>query len=430
MTEKKEDTATSAKDNKSPENKLGHKAVQENEKKSDNKSLAQPNKAEKMADKKAENSNKAKPNSAKHSNATSGNTKSGNILFYVITVILIVLVLAGFVFLNNRLDKLGNDLQQNTVNNSGIEENVVANVDARIEENVAANIDVRLETVLADVSNVQQKLDELESKQEVLSHSLSQPAEQQVHINKDYALAEIEHLLIIANYNLQLDHNVATALSAMEAVDNRLKAFTDAAALSAREQLIADMNELRSLNQADLSGMALYLSDLISRIDALALKENIVIEQQFETDNQEQDTQESVKGIKHFFVLVWEELKSLVVITRDNDVAAARLLPDEVYFLRANLKLELANARFAVFNRDTENLHASIKHMQDWLYAYFDMADATVSNIYDTLTAMKKIELEFPKLDISSSLESVRALSRIKEDSIDNGNNATGITIE
>jgi len=190
------------------------------------------------------------------------------------------------------------------------------------------------------------------------------------------------------------------------------------------------MNELRSLNQADLSGMALYLSDLISRVDDLTLKANIVIEQQFETDNQEQDTQESVEGIKHFFVLVWEELKSLVVITRDNDVAAARLLPDEIYFLRANLKLELANARFAVFNRDTENLHASIKHMQDWLYAYFDMADATVSNIHDTLTAMKKIELAFPKLDISSSLESVRALSRIKEESMDNGSNAKGITIE
>ena len=404
MTEKKEDKATSTKDNKSPE----HKADQKNEKNADNKNLAEPNKVEKVADKKAENNNKAKPD----------NAKSSNILFYVITVVLIILVLAAFVFLNNRLSKLDNEFQKNTVNNSSIEKNVTANIDAR------------LKAVLSDVSNVQQKLDELESKQEVLSHSLSQPAEQQIHINEDYALAEIEHLLIIANYNLQLDHNVATALSAMEAVDNRLKAFNDAAALSAREQLIADMNELRSLNQADLSGMALYLSDLISRVDDLALKENVVIEQQFETDNQKQDTQEPVEGIKHFFVLVWEELKSLVVITRDNDVAAARLLPDEVYFLRANLKLELANARFAVFNRDTGNLYASIKHMQDWLHAYFDMADANVSNIYDTLTAMKETELEFPELDISSSLESVRALSRIKEESIDNGNNATGITIE
>lgn len=395
MTEKKVDKATSAKDNKITD--------QKNEKNADNKSVAQSNKVEKVADKKL---------------AAKGKSNSGNKWLLLFIIVLIVIVSVAFVFINNRLNKLEEGIQQSNAESSNV------------EKNINVNLDSRLKSVLSEVSSVQEKLDELESKQEVLSHSLSQPVEQQIHINKNYALAEIEHLLIIANYNLQLDHNVATALSAMEAVDNRLKAFNDTAALSAREQLIADMNELRSLNQADLSGMALYLSDLISRVDDLALKENVVIKQQFETDSKEQDTQESVKGIKHFFILVWEELKSLVVITRDNDVAAARLLPDEVYFLRANLKLELANARFAVFNRDTGNLHASIKHMQNWLHAYFDMADANVSNIYDTLTAMKKTELEFPELDISSSLESVRALSRIKEESIDNENNATGITIE
>lgn len=395
MTENKEDKATNTKDKKSTD--------QESEKKSGNKNLAQSNKVEKVADKKT--AAKDKSNSG----------KKWSLLFIIV---LIMIVSAALVFIHNRLNKLEEGIQLSNTENSNL------------EKSINVNLDSRLKAALSEVTRVQQKLDELESKQEVLSHSLSQPVEQQIHINKDYALAEIEHLLIIATYNLQLDDNVATALSAMEAVDSRLKAFDDAAALTAREQLIADMNELRSLNQADLSGMALYLSDLISRVDDLALKDNVVIEQQFQTDSQEQDVQESVEGIKHFFILIWEELKSLVVITRDNDVATARLLPDEVYFLRANLKLELANARFAVFNRDTANLHTSIKHLQDWLHAYFDMADANVRNIYDTLTAMKKTELEFPELDISSSLESVRALSRIKEENFDNGNNATGITIE
>ena len=397
MTEKKESKATSAKDQKSTDQK------NQNEKNTDNKSLTQSNKKDKTTDKKT---------------VVKDKENSGNKLLWVFIAILVVVVLATFLLINNRLNKIEKDVQQSNADSSSI------------EKNINAGLGSRLKTVLSEVSNVQQKLNELESKQDVLSHSLAQPAEQQIHINKDYALAEIEHLLIIANYNLQLDHNVATALSAMEAVDTRLKAFTDAAAISAREQLIADMNELRSLNQADLSGMALYLSDLISRVDDLELKENVVIEQKFETDGQQQETQESVKGIKHFFTLVWDELKSLVVITRDNEIAAARLLPDEVYFLRANLKLELANARFAVFNRDTENLHMSIKHMQNWLQSYFDLSDANVRNIYDTLSTMKKTKLEFPELDISSSLESIRALSRIKEESINDGNNTTGKTIE
>ena len=121
-------------------------------------------------------------------------------------------------------------------------------------------------------------------------------------------------------------------------------------------------------------------------------------------------------------MLVWEELKSLVVITRDTEIEKARLLPDEIYFLRANLKLELANARFAVFNRDTENLHASIGHIQAWLNEYFDLSDAATQNIHDSLLRMQDLELAFPRMDISSSLESVRALIRSQEESSDSIN--------
>lgn len=323
--------------------------------------------------------------------------KTGNKSIVVVTILFIVFLSVAFVFINNRLNKIENDIAQSNVSKNSIKQNT----------------NDQLENVLSRFVSVQKKLDELESKQDVLSHSLSQPVEQQIHINEDYALAEIEHLLIIASYNLKLDHNVATALSAMEAANARLTGLTDPAVISVREQLVADMNELKSLNQADLSGMALFLSDLIGRVDDLSLKDNVVIEKQ-EIVVQQND--EPVKGIKHFFALVFKELKSLIVITRDKDVGKARLLPDEVYFLKANLKLELANARFAVFNRDTENLRASINHLQGWLENYFDLSDAGVRNIYDSLSSMKKIELGFPELDISSSLESVRALSRYQEE--------------
>ncbi len=324
-------------------------------------------------------------------------SKSTSKFSIVVPVILIVIFSVAFVFINNRLNTIESEFKQRDIKNN----------------NATQDSDDRTEEILSRFTGIQQKLKELDSKQKVLSHSFSQPVEQQIHINQDYALAEIEHLLIIASYNLQLDHNVAGALSAMEAADARLTGLTDPAVLSVREQLIADMNELRSINQADLSGLALFLSDLINRVDRLALKENIVLEKpEVSTEKNE----EPVEGAKHFFALVFKELKSLIVITRDKDVGKARLLPDEVYFLRANLKLELANARFAVFNRDTENLHSSIGHIQSWLNDYFDLSDSDVRNIYDSLSSMKKMELEFPELDISSSLESVRALSRYQDE--------------
>ncbi|HIF50684.1 MAG TPA: hypothetical protein EYQ42_03980 [Thiotrichaceae bacterium] len=331
-------------------------------------------------------------------NTSSGKSISTSKITFIVSTVLIIALSVAFVFINDQLNKIEQKLNQSNIKNN----NTVLDSNNKIKE------------TLSRFASVQNKLLELESKQDELSYSISQPQEQQIHVNKDYALAEIEHLLIIASYNLQLDHNVVTALSAMESADARLAGLTDPAVLSVREQLISDMNVLRSINQADLSGMALFLSDLINRVDELPLKENMLMEQ---LEIKTKPVEEQVEGVKHFLALVFKELKSLVVITHDENVSKVRLLPDEVYFLHANLKLELANARFAVFNRDTENLHASINNIHLWLNDYFDLTDAAVRNIYDSLSSIKKTELIFPDVDINSSLESVRALSRYQDES-------------
>ncbi len=325
--------------------------------------------------------------------------KSTNKVFLILLFLFVVIFSGAFAYGYKQITTLKNNL----IATDAIEERVLAEVDQRIQQSTAT---------LSDIEN---QLDELETRQAMLADAVNQPTEEAIHINEDYALAEVEHLLIIATYNLQLDHDIATALAAMEAADNRLNGLRDPAVLSIRELLIAEMNELRSLNQADLSGLGLYLSDLINRVDMLPLKKNVVVEKPKALLDKEPEQME-LAGIKQFFVLVWEELKSLVIITRDTEVNKARLLPEEIYFLRANLKLELANARFAVFNRDTENLQASIDHIQGWLNEYFDLADAAVQNIHDSLLRMKDLELAFPQMDISSSLESVRALIRSQDE--------------
>ncbi len=260
---------------------------------------------------------------------------------------------------------------------------------------------------------ISERLEAFEAKQAVLADIASRPLQQTFRNHKDYALEEVEHLLIIASYNLSLDHNIITALAAMETADLRLAALDDPSVLAVRQQLIADMNELRSVNQADLSGLGLFLSDLVGRVDTLPLQGGVIIQTQTQAASPETS---QAGGIKQFFSLVWQELKSLVLITREENVSKVRLLPDEIYFLRANIKLELANARFAIFNRDKDNLQASIGHIQTWLNDYFDLSNATVRNISDSLSRMNKLELAFPKLDINSSLESVRALIRYQDE--------------
>ncbi|MDB9800030.1 uroporphyrinogen-III C-methyltransferase [bacterium] len=278
-----------------------------------------------------------------------------------------------------------------------------------LERNILHDIDEKIKQSKLTFHEFRNTLNELETSHKILTEVVNQPLEQKMDINEDYALVEVEHLLIIARYNIQLGNDMETALSAMEAASARLNGLLDPMSSSVRDQLTADMNKLRSLRQPDLGGLGLSLSDLISRVDQLPLKEYAAVEKLEISSEQNEDKS---KGIKNFFTLVLNEVKSLVVITRDSDLSQTRLLPDQIYFLRSNLKIELANARFAVFNRDTNNFHISIRRVEVWLNEYFDLSDASSKNIYDSLMEMKNLELEILRIDISSSLESVRALMR------------------
>ncbi len=280
-----------------------------------------------------------------------------------------------------------------------------------LERNTLHDIDEKIKQSKLIFHEFRNTLNELETSHKILTEVVNQPLEQKMDINEDYALVEVEHLLIIARYNIQLGNDMGTALSAMEAASARLNGLLDPMSSSVRDQLTADMNKLRSLRQPDLGGLGLSLSDLISRVDQLPLKEYAAVEKLETSSEQNEDKS---KGIKNFFTLVLNEVKKLVVITRDSELSQTRLLPDQIYFLRSNLKIELANARFAVFNRDTNNFHISIRRVEVWLNEYFDLSDASSKNIYDSLMKMKNLELEILRIDISSSLESVRALMRFQ----------------
>ncbi len=320
---------------------------------------------------------------------------------YIVLFLLALLIAGAFLYGYARVVALEQDLA--TV--GAMEARVLANVENRIQGS-------------AVLTTLEKRLDELATRQEMLANAVDQPVARQLQMNEDYALAEVEYLLIIANYNLQFNRDVTTALAAMDTADSRLRGLHDPMVMRIRSQLIADINDLRSLPQVNLSGLGLFLSDFINRVDALPLKKEVVDTTVMTTETMDEAlTNDSLQAqVKHFFVLVWQEIRTLFYYRNDENVNVALLLPEEVYFLRANLKLELANARFAVFNRDTDNLQASIDHIETWLHDYFDLSDASVQNIYDSLVKMKDLELNFPVLDISSSLESVRALIRSQEE--------------
>ncbi len=256
---------------------------------------------------------------------------------------------------------------------------------------------------------------QLEGKQIEQSDALASLYRDRQGSNEDWAIAEIEYLLIIAMQRLILEEDVTTALAAMEAANLRLKNLGNPGLLPVRQQLAADMNQLRSVNLADTVGMAIYLADMVDLSADLPLKSGIIVatKDQSSADASSSDDEPVVDPFwKKVPRILWQEIKSLVVIKRSGEVKQALLLPGEEYFLYQNLRLELESARQSVLRSDSQNLRSSIDLALTWMRRYFDTSDSAVINVMETLDKMRSIELKPDLPDISSSLESLRAYIR------------------
>lgn len=309
------------------------------------------------------------------------------ILPVVVSILVLVLVVAGGIYFYQQMEKN----RKHT--------DLVQQKSEAVRENVRQQI-----------SRINATVSRLASEQEALNSTLAELRQQQPQSNEDWALSEIEYLLVIASHRLLLEQDVNTALAAMEAASLRLQSLSGPDLIPVREQLTADINKLRAVNTVDTAGLAIYLADLVERAGDLPIRQPAE-ELQDEAGNGEQEIAGD-SGWRNIPGVFWRELKSLLVIKKSGEIRQALLLPDEEYFLVQNLRLELENARLAVLRNDTENLQTSITLILDWLNRYYETSDASVANIMDTLEKMQALELQPEVPDISSSLETLRAYMR------------------
>lgn len=265
-----------------------------------------------------------------------------------------------------------------------------------------------LDDVDAEQNQASTALDKLNKEQEATQAALQRLTERERMDNFDWAMAEVEYLTIVAIQRLNLAHDVDTALTALEAAALRVKDIKNPGLIPVREQLTSDINALRAVPETDVPGMALYLADLISRAEQLPLVDSTASRQRPADDTGEAP----VEGWRGVVSAIWDELRQLVVIQREDDPPTELLAPEERYFLYQNLRIELASARAAALRRDTRNLRASIELIQDWLERYFNTDAEAVVNIQESLAQMATVELQPELPDISGSLESVRAWQR------------------
>jgi uroporphyrin-3 C-methyltransferase len=218
---------------------------------------------------------------------------------------------------------------------------------------------------------------------------------------RPWQFAEAEYLLRIANHRLILQRDVTTAAAALKSADGVLRVIADPALQSVRQQLAKEQLALTSFEMPDLVGISARLITLSEQISELPLRGTYLNLKQLESNKAEEVTEEGWRGVLQG---VWNELKTLVVISHNDKPVEALLPPQQAVNLQHNIQLQLENARLAVLKGESQVWQNSLSHAHSWLFDYFDVELPSVKSAIALLDELKKVDVAPEMPDISASL--------------------------
>jgi uncharacterized protein HemX len=254
----------------------------------------------------------------------------------------------------------------------------------------------------------QEKLGWLSERQQSLAGSVQQLSGELGRQRNDWVLEEARELARLANGRLRLAGDVEVAIAALKAADERLSTLTDPSLLDIRKLLAQDIGKLETLDRADVPGLALTLGGLADNVDGLPLATRVHAPVPAPPPAAEQ----APEGENRWLSVarrIWRDLKGLVRIERVAETQAPLLLPEQEYFLRENLRLQLNAAQIALLKGDAATFQANLERARAWLNRYFDADSPAVAGVNDELARLAAAPVAPELPDISASLKALDA---------------------
>jgi uroporphyrin-3 C-methyltransferase len=237
------------------------------------------------------------------------------------------------------------------------------------------------------------RIDALETRTAALARTESVPRDE------DWRLAEVEFLLRLANRQISLARDPVGAKAALENADHLLAQLADPAMQPVRQQVADDILSLRSLQQPDVEGLALRLGSLARRVASLPLASQPI------DDGQAGSTADAESGWQRLKAKIREFFTSIFQVRRAAGSAAPLLSPEEAFFLRRNLELELQAARVALLMANGPVYRASIGSARRWAEEHFLADDPGVRAFIDALGELEGRDISVVLPDVSGSLQ-------------------------
>ncbi|MCK5819009.1 MAG: uroporphyrinogen-III C-methyltransferase [Psychromonas sp.] len=224
----------------------------------------------------------------------------------------------------------------------------------------------------------------------------------------DWILSEVEYLVKLAGRKIWLEHDIKTAIALLAAADQRIVELNDHSLVGVRSALFEDINMLGSLPNYHPETVILELSSLENLVDVLKTDKVVMPSPQY---NEKTAISRKVSDWKQNLKKSWDAfIGGFIVINRHDEKIKALLLPEQIWYLKANLRAQLDKAEFAVYHEQQGIYDLAMSDTQRILANYFVNSEPTTMHFQKSINRLSKLKV---KLNYPEQLKSSVVLKRV-----------------
>lgn len=248
-----------------------------------------------------------------------------------------------------------------------------------------------------------------------LSQNEQEQAQRLQQINAAYAellkgrvnwlVDEVEATLNVASQQLLLSGNVPVAVGVLEAMEQRLSRFEQPELLPIKQAISQDLAALKERPYLNVSASTLRLDRLQSSVSGLPLTLDDVL--------RKQNTPEPPSQAQNFWQRTWDNttnmIKGMVEVRHIETDDAMLLAPEQVYFVRENVRLRLLDARLALLQHNSDVYQSDLNAVETAVKQYFDVNSPNTQAWLKELAELKALEIRMISDDaLQNSMLAVR----------------------
>jgi uroporphyrin-3 C-methyltransferase len=273
----------------------------------------------------------------------------------------------------------------------------VARATAKQAQDLALETAAKLAVTEAKLAEVSLQRTQLEELMQSLARS-----------RDENLIVDIESALRLAQQQSQLTGSLEPLLAALRSAEVRVTRASQPRLAHVQRAIARDTGRVKATALADMPALLAKLDELVTLADDMPVANAVTVAKPVVESAKRKPDEPVSTWWARLGLLVRDEIKGLVRVSRIEDPDAALLTPEQAFFVRENLKLKLLNARLGLLSRQNDAARSDLASAAQAAAKYFD---GTSRKTQTANTLLVQVQAQTRSLEIPRIDETLAALS-------------------